>query len=112
MFGEHYDLSRRFRPATKEGDQDRPFRGLFGDAMKGTPAWPELLEKRRTIVLAEAGSGKSSEFDHQCSALRDANKFAFKATVRDVADAGLEASLVPTDRALFAQWRADPDAPC
>jgi hypothetical protein len=112
MFGEHYELSRRFRPATKEGDEDRPFRGLFGDDLKGTPAWPELLEKRRTIVLAEAGSGKSSEFDYQCSALRQANKFAFKATVRDVADAGLEASLVPTDRARFAQWRADPDSPC
>jgi hypothetical protein len=43
MFGEHYDLSRRFRPATKEGDEDRPFRGLFGDDLTGTPAWPELL---------------------------------------------------------------------
>ncbi|MFM7402765.1 MAG: hypothetical protein ACKO1N_01460 [Erythrobacter sp.] len=112
MFGEHYDLSRRFRPATKKGDEDRPFRGLFGDELKGTPGWPELLEKRRTIVLAEAGSGKSSEFDYQCSVLRQANKFAFQATVRDVADAGLEASLVPTDRTPFAQWRADPDAPC
>lgn len=70
MFSEHYDLSRRFRPATKERDEDRPIRGLFGDDLKGTPGWPELLEKRRTIVLAEAGNGKSSEFDCQCSALR------------------------------------------
>ena len=57
------------------------------------------MEKRRTIVLAEAGSGKSSEFDYQCSALRQANRFAFKATVRDVADAGhLAADALDLDR--------------
>ncbi|WP_179506829.1 MULTISPECIES: hypothetical protein [unclassified Sphingomonas] len=89
-----------------------PARRNFGDDLKGTPAWPEPLEKRRTIVLAEAGSGKSSELDYQRFDLRQADKLEFKATVRDVADAGLEASLVPTDRARFAQWRADPDTPC
>lgn len=103
-------LNRRFRRAT-ESDK-RPFRGLFGSDFKLYPSWRDLLEMRRVVILAEAGSGKSTEFQTQCTALKAANKFAFTASVHDVARAGLEGGLVPGDRARLAAWKADETAEC
>src|SRR3954470_12480018 len=97
MAGEFIDLQRRFRPATTE-DDERPFRGLFGDSLKLDGTWSDLLQKRRVIILAEAGSGKSSEFERQAQTLRGEGKFAFYASVRDVAQSGLESALPAAHR--------------
>ncbi len=103
-------LNRRFRRATE--NDERPFRGLFGGDFNLYPTWTDLLELRRVVVLAEAGSGKSTEFESQCAALRSAGKFAFSASVRDVAQAGLEGALVPSERGRLAVWKADDAAEC
>ena len=103
-------LNRRFRRATE--NDERPFRGLFGSDFNLYPTWRDLLEMRRVVILAEAGSGKSTEFQTQCAALKAADKFAFTASVHDVARAGLEGGLVPGDRARFAAWKADETAEC
>ncbi len=79
-------LNRRFRRATE--NDERPFRGLFGGDINLNPTWPDLLELRRVVILAEAGSGKSTEFKTQCATLKAAGKFAFLASVQDVAQAG------------------------
>ena len=110
MTGELIDLGRRFRPATE--DEERPFLGLFDNELKLDGTWSDLRKKRRVIVLAEAGSGKSSEFRGQRDGLRAEGKFAFYVSVRDVAQAGLEAALPPADRSQHAEWKADPDAEC
>ena len=103
-------LNRRFRRATE--DDERPFRGLFGGGFNLYPTWPDLLGMRRVVILAEAGSGKSTEFKTQCAALKAAGKFAFSASVRDVAQAGLATALVPAERARLATWQADEGAEC
>lgn len=110
MTEEFIDLRRRFRPATEDGA--RVSRGLFDSKFKPDRTWPDLHEKRRVIILAEAGSGKSSEFRGQVRAIRAEGKFAFFVTVRDVAQTGLEAALPAAERSRFAEWRADPEAEC
>lgn len=109
MSDKHVDLHRRFRPAT---DEDRPFAGLFDNSAERNPSWASLLKKRRVVVLAEAGSGKSAEFERTCGVLKDSGAFALMATVRDVAMSGLPAALTPADRRHFADWKADANAPC
>lgn len=109
MTGELIDLNRRFRPATE--DDGRRFHGLFGhDKLSST--WPDLLAKRRVVILAEAGSGKSTEFERQQAAVASEGRFSFIVTVRDVADAGLEGAMPPEMRLAFGEWRASPDAEC
>ena len=103
-------LDRRFRRATE--NDERPFRGLFGNDFKLNPGWSDLHAMRRVVILAEAGSGKSTEFNSQCAALNAAGKAAFVATVADVAQAGLEGALVPRERARFATWKSDGEADC
>src|ERR1700752_2821236 len=111
MAGEFIDLQRRFRPATTE-DEERPFRGLFGDSLKLDGTWSHLQRKRRVVILAEAGSGKSTEFWRPAPFLRSDGKFAFYASVRDIAQSGLESALPAADRCRFGDWKADPEAEC
>lgn len=95
MTGELTDLKRRFRPATEGGD--RSFHGPFGSD-KPSSTWSDLLAKRRVVILGEAGSGKSTEFERQQAAVGSEGKFSFLVTVRDVVDASLEGAMPPAMR--------------
>lgn len=68
--------------------------------------WTELLEGRRIVVLAEAGSGKTREIEEQVHRLKAAGEFAAYATVEDVDRDGLDGALGPTDQKAMADWRA------
>lgn len=72
----------------------------------GSISWDELLTHQRVVVLAEAGSGKSRELRQQAHRLRLDDKFAFDATVEDVANEGLLSALGRTQRAKFEEWVA------
>lgn len=109
MAGKYIDLNREFSVASER--DERPYLGLFGDE-RGALVWNDLLEKPRVIVLAEAGSGKSEEFDHQRDNLVAVGQFAFGASVSNVARLGLTRALTPSDRARFDEWKASDDAPC
>ena len=96
-------LDRRFYEWREDADglansQYRAAAGL-SDGMLG---WPVLLAKRRVVILAEAGSGKTEELTEQARMQAAAGKFAFYATVQDVGRDGLESALRPADRALGA----------
>lgn len=68
--------------------------------------WPELLAKRRVVMLAEAGSGKTEELLEQARLQSAADKYAFYATVQDVSRGGLENALRPSDREQLNVWRS------
>lgn len=108
MAGKHIDLDRQFVEAS--GDEDRQFRHLFASG-SGRLTWKEVLSKPRVVVLAEAGSGKSSEFDHQRDLLVTDGQFAFGASVSLVARSGLAGALTPSDRKRLDLWKGS-DAPC
>jgi len=109
MVGKHIDLNREFIRAAERDEE--PYLGLFGFE-RGGLTWKDLLEKPCVVILAEAGSGKSEEFDHQRGILIASGNFAFGASVSNVARLGLKRSLAHADRATFEAWKASDDALC
>ena len=105
----HIDLNRQFEEAAD--DENRPLRGLFGTD-GGSLTWKDVLDLPRVVVLAEAGSGKSSEFERQVELLVADDAFAFGASVAQVAQIGLEAALAPAQRRRLAAWKDSADAIC
>ncbi|BAN22474.1 hypothetical protein [Caballeronia insecticola] len=74
----------------------------FSDGLLG---WPELLARRRVVILAEAGSGKTEELAEQARQQAAAGRFAVYATVQDVGRDGLDKALRPADRQRLTAWR-------
>jgi hypothetical protein len=72
----------------------------------GAKSWDDLLKRRRLVILAEAGSGKTEELKGQALRLAADNKFAFCAAVQDVAREGLENAIAARDRAKLTAWRS------
>ncbi|RBB35784.1 hypothetical protein DPV79_27625 [Burkholderia reimsis] len=86
-----WSLYSRFRAAAGLSD------GLLG--------WSELLARRRVVILAEAGSGKTEELAAQARHQATAGRFAVYATVQDVGRHGLDKALRAADRQRLAVWR-------
>ena len=99
-------LDRRFYEWREDADglAHSRYRAAAGlsDGMLG---WPDLLAKRRVVMLAEAGSGKTEELAEQGRLQVAAGKFAFYATVQDVGRDGLDKALRPADRPRLDAWR-------
>jgi len=67
--------------------------------------WTDVLARRRVVILAEAGSGKSKELAQKAIELQLQGKYAFIATLEDVGTRGLEEALA-AKRKKFAEWKA------
>ncbi len=76
----------------------------------GGLGWPQLLERHRVVVLAEAGSGKSAELAAAAKLVCKSGNCGFYCTVQDVAREGLPGCLGRSERRLFDTWKAS-DAP-
>ncbi len=72
----------------------------------GLLSWEMLLKRKRVVVLAEAGSGKSCELAEKAKGLRFSGGFAFHGTVQDVGRHGLIAALSGQEQELFRDWQA------
>jgi hypothetical protein len=97
------DLSRRFIEWRREDglDPDTYARFLGSDRTLG---WPDLLQKRRVIVLAEAGGGKTEELKESARRATADGRFAAYATVEDVGRDGLREAMRPADRLRLDAW--------
>ncbi len=99
-------LDRRFCEWCEDADglAHSRYRAAAGlsDGMLG---WPDLLAKRRVVILAEAGSGKTEELTEQARLQTVAGKFAFYATVQDVGRDGFDKALRPADWLRLDAWR-------
>ncbi len=98
-------LDRRFNEWCDDADQRLSGRRK-ARVSHGSLAWSDLLAKRRVVILAEAGSGKTAELVAQASLQAAAGKTAFYATVQNVGRDGLERALRPADRARLQAWRS------
>jgi hypothetical protein len=76
--------------------------GIHDDAK----SWDDLLKRRRVVILAEAGSGKSEELRNQAVRLVAENKVAFYASVQEVGREGLEHAIPAADQSKLAAWRS------
>ena len=72
-------------------ENDEPPDTEFRNAMgldDGALGWEDLLAKRRVVILAEAGSGKSTELAERYRLVAANRQFSFLATVQDVGQDG------------------------
>lgn len=99
------DLDRRFWEWSEKdkGDPDLVLRLGFDSS---THSWLSLLSSKRVVILAEAGSGKSTEFKRQCQLALNKDEYAFFATVRETAKDGFKKALGLDQAAAFAEWLA------
>lgn len=99
------ELDRRFVEWAKGSDDDPELWARFrsGDSAL---RWSNLLERRRVVILAEGGSGKSTEFQQQALLQAGDGKDAWYLSVQAAAEEGVERSLLANERARFRAWRA------
>ena len=99
---EYIELARTFHELSlKSGDSDEfDYRLLsFGKGL----GWPELSAGYRTIVLSEAGAGKTEEIRHAALALRHEGKQAFFLRLEHIAD-DFEIAFEEGSLEEFEQW--------
>lgn len=74
----------------------------LGDSL----GWEGLLAKNRVVVLAEAGSGKSTEIVEQVRLNEASGRYTFAATLRKVGSRGLSNALGKKASLKLEEWRA------
>jgi hypothetical protein len=97
-------LDRRFLGWSKELENTDPDAILPFGRSTDLSNRAEISERRRLVILAEAGAGKTAEMREQARWRIEAGQFAFFATVEDVAADGLE---VVVDDGLFDPGEAE-----
>jgi hypothetical protein len=103
------ELNRRFVEWKEKHSPDLDFAFHLGIS-RGGLGWDDLLKKRRVVLLAEAGSGKSEEMAEQAKRQNAFGHFAFYIRVQDLGHRGLEAALQRNkDRERLAVWRTRTD---
>jgi hypothetical protein len=99
----YIDLDRHFVPWVAETDDADLMR--FVSAYGSSPTWRELLERQRVVLLAEAGSGKSTELTHQAKRLKAQGKPAFIVTLQSIGRKGFRGALGSAEAKRFAAWK-------
>jgi len=102
------DLDRHFHPLpTAPKDDGTPvFRSLWPSS--DDVGWPEMLEHRIVILLAEAGAGKTAEMRQAAIRVRREGKAAFFLRLEHVA-AGFTAAFEIGDADDLDTWRMGTD---
>lgn len=75
----------------------------------GGVGWEQLLTKRRAVILAEAGSGKTTEFAERAKLTAQSHIYIFNASVEDVGREGLDGAVSVDARSKVAAWRQGVD---
>jgi hypothetical protein len=102
------DLSRRFRDLTQaELDAPEVLASLNDEEHFPAACWSELLEHRRVLLLAEAGSGKTMEMREQVKRLRQEGKYAFFIALESLDRDQLTDSLSVPEEQAFNAWKAE-----
>jgi hypothetical protein len=101
----HIELDRRFYRIDERTAAFPEDATYYADSEHITDAWTKLLLRKRVVVLAEAGMGKSEELLTQAKKLVAAGKPAFNARIERLADGDLDKALECGDPAEVALWR-------
>lgn len=100
------DLDRAFAPLHKGQEPSLDIGRFWGGRYSGWLNWEELRRRRRVVLLAEAASGKTEEFRHQCELLQGSSKPAFFLRIEELADRGTEAALDSASAHFLESWIA------
>lgn len=111
----YVDLQRRFRELTEEQakepeaqDLDLEWSWLAERSHKG---WSELEARYRTVIIAEAGSGKTREMQERCRLLNASGKFAFFLPLESLEANRIKRLLeIEGDPERFDEWKTSSTA--
>ena len=98
-------LNRRFHRWTEDHNVNIETMRLLRRSGFGLD-WTELLNSKRVVILAEGGSGKSTEFKAQHERLIQQGAFSFLTTVTRVGQRDFESALLLQERQRFVEWRS------
>ncbi len=111
MFSDYTDLGRTFQPLQESEDQEEAARLSYLHFAGTTLSWDELLASRVTVVLAEAGSGKSWEFQAFANRADSRERPAFLLQLQVLAEGSFEDAVAPADSTRLRRWQgADSEA--
>ena len=110
---EFIELQRRFRRVTDSELEDATESFVYWDRQAFGPGigWPDLLEHRRTVLLAEAGAGKTTEMDRRAKRLVDEGRVAFFLPLESLDQEPVVDMLSSAEKERFIAWKADHRAP-
>ena len=97
-------LGRRFNTWNEKDDPEQAETAADWLVLDAFIPWEELLKRRRVVVLAEPGAGKTTELEEQARQLRERGDFAFLTTVQNIGQKGFEVALTDCSATLTA-WR-------
>lgn len=99
-------MQRTFAPSGENASPRDDFISGFNSRSKGALSWPKLLESRRLLLIAEAGSGKTYECREQAKKLFEQGEAAFFLRLEEVAASGIVDCLRGEKRRRFKAWQA------
>ncbi len=107
------DLDRHFHEFTKEELADEELLAAYNEEHSWHPSlsWDELLKRKRIIVLASAGSGKTEEMEQRKKKLESERKHAFYVRLEELGQDGFVDLLKPNERQQFHEWQSAPSTP-
>jgi hypothetical protein len=95
-------LKSRFKEGSQVEDADEDFSTYLSSGHSG---WADLLARRLVVVLGEAGSGKTWEFQDQAKRLRHAGNSAFFFPLNKITSSETFRQALGDEVECFLRWR-------
>ena len=99
------ELTRTFSSATIKQDDGEDWSHYFG-LTKGRLTWKDLRDKPLTVVLGQAGIGKTVEFELEVQRLRSAGKAAFFVALNQLVNTQSWSRALAESYDGYEQWKA------
>lgn len=99
-------MQRTFSSSSQNASPRDDFLSGYRARSTESLGWPQLLESRRLLLVAEAGAGKTHECREQARKLFEQGEAAFFLRLEEVASKGIVACLYGEKRRRFDAWQA------
>jgi len=103
------DLDRHFFVIPENFDQKDNFSRELIQSSSTPLLWKDILQNKVTVILAEAGAGKTEELKRQTELLTQEGNDAFFIDIALLAEDGVADSLGARDARRLNQWKAGTD---
>jgi IstB-like ATP binding protein len=102
---EHIELNRTFWPVKDDTDYDSDRFRLQSAFAAESAEWSELLQSKRVVILAEAGTGKTHELVNIAREMINDGKSAFFCRIEDLAELSVEEAITEGSYDQLKAWK-------